>query len=198
MILVPLLDLSWTRTIGSLQSWSPAPLRPVDISVLSTCSSCLLSVCSESSTSSLRSTVGCLRLHLEQEILYLYWCVLYRSSQNRCHFPLRSLFSSHEASFPSVHIHLVCSPQQQMWFPSRLFDFLFFPCRLMFVLHRAYSGCKAAPFVSRAKLWLGFDCSSIFGYWLRVFYVAKHWICHDFHSAISENLVLQLCRFCNS
>ena len=73
-----------------------------------------------------------------------------------------------------------------MWFPSRLFDFLFFPCRLMFVLHRAYSGSKAAPFVSRMKLWLGFNCSSIYGYWLRVLYVAKHWICHDFHLPFNE------------
>ncbi|XP_036957925.1 uncharacterized protein LOC119021623 isoform X2 [Acanthopagrus latus] len=57
---------------------------------------------------------------------------------------------------------------------------------LMFVLHGAYSGSKAAPFVSRTKLWLGSVYSSIHGYWLRILYVAKHRICHDFLLPFNE------------
>lgn len=56
----------------------------------------------------------------------------------------------------------------------------------MFVLHGAYSVSKAAPLVSRTKLWLGFVCSFIYGYWLRVLYIAKNRIHQNLHLPFNE------------
>ena len=106
------LDFTWTGTIGSLQSWFPAPVRPLDTSMLTQTS---LSACSESL--SLWSMVGCFRLHFEQEILLrqcLLMCPVHKQPKQMPFSFKNSIFFSCAICPNCAHVASVCPAPQKM------------------------------------------------------------------------------------